>query len=92
MVSSPQRWECFVDADRVEVGPLRRERGVQARRRGEVEEADLVVGQVQGTHGADAGAGARQLRGGRAGSRLARAPLAAVSSGEVRLDEVGRHR
>src|SRR5206468_1576479 len=79
------------DAAGVEPGLPRHERGVPARRRAEHEEADLVIGDMDRAVEADAGAGPRQLLGGRVCPCLACDSFSCVPASEECFDEVARH-
>src|SRR5262249_42400074 len=81
----------FDDADRVEAGELRRQRGVGARRGLEDVEAELVLGNVDRVCEADERPLPCQLLGGGLSPVLPGGALACAAAGEVGLDEVARH-
>ena len=87
----PFRRNRLDDAERLEPGPMSDERGLARGRGGEREEADLVLGNVDGSLEADARPLPRRHLGSRARPPLARVALTGGAACEKRLDEVARH-
>ena len=79
------------DTERLEPGPLSNQSGLAGGYGREREEADLVLGDVDGSLEADARPLPRHRFGGRARPPLARVTLTGGAANEDRLDEVARH-
>src|SRR6185436_6939967 len=79
------------DADGVERGEVGRSRGLLARCRAEHEEADLVLGYVNGAVELNPASRPGQLLGGRARPLLSRGAFLGTAAREVGLDQVARH-
>src|SRR4051794_16328693 len=79
------------DANWIEAGVLRDQRGIPARRRVEDEEADLIAGNVDRPFEADAGPLLRQLLGGRACAEVPGGALSGSPLSKVGLDEEAWH-
>ena len=91
MIGTPLRTGSPRRPEVVEPGPLGEERGLEARRRVEDVEADLVLGNVNGSIEVDARSLSRQRFGCRACPLLARDAPCGIAAGEIGFDEVARH-